>query len=187
MKHKIEAIWTEFSTQLKHFILSRVSNESVVDDILQEVFMKIHSHIGTLKDDTKVESWIYQITRNSIIDHYRTQKIEADIPEDIPVSDKMPEKIDTKTGFSSIKTMIKTLPQLYAQALLLTEFEGLTQKELAQKLGISISGAKSRVQRARKLLKNKLNECCRIEFDRHGTIVDYQCTDHFISQFKKKS
>jgi len=187
MKHKTEAIWTKFSHQLKHFILKRVSDESVADDILHDVFKKIHSHIGTLKDDTKVESWIYQITRNTIIDHYRTQKITEDIPHDIPVPEKIPEKIDIKTGYTSVKAIIETLPQPYAQALLLTEFEGLTQKELAQRLEISVSGAKSRVQRARKMLKTKLDECCRIEFDSHGTIVDYQCSEYFLSWFKKIS
>lgn len=125
MKHNIEAIWTKFSPKLKHFILSRVSDESIADDILQEVFIKIHSHIGTLKDYTKVERWIYQITRNTIIDHYRTKKIEENIPQDIPVSEKIPEKIGAKTGFTSIKAIIETLPQPYAQALLLTEFEAI--------------------------------------------------------------
>jgi RNA polymerase sigma-70 factor (ECF subfamily) len=187
MKYEVEAIWKELRPQLKNFILSRVSDESAADDILQEVFIKIHSHIETLKDETKVERWIYQITRNTIIDHYRTQKIEEDIPQDIPVSDRTPEKIDLKTGFTSIKAIIESLPQPYAQALLLTEFEGLSQKELAQRLGISVSGAKSRVQRARKMLKTKLNQCCRIEFDSHGTIVDYQCSEYFLSWFKKIS
>jgi RNA polymerase sigma-70 factor (ECF subfamily) len=87
MKYETEAIWTKFSPQLKYFILKRVSDESIADDILQEVFKKNHLHIGTLIDDTKVERWIYQITRNTIIDHYRTQKIEEDIPQDIPVSE----------------------------------------------------------------------------------------------------
>ena len=187
MKHKVEKIWSKINPQLKHFILSRVPDESVADDILQEVFIKIHSHIETLKDPTKVERWIYKIARNTIIDHYRTRKIEEEIPQDISISEKMPEKIDSKTGFKSIKAIIEALPQPYAQALLLTEFEGLTQKELAHRLGISVSGAKSRVQRARKMLKTKLNECCRIEFDSHGTIVDYQCSEYFLSWFKKIS
>ena len=126
-----------------------------------------------------------KITRNTIIDHYRTQKITEDIPHDIPVPEKIPEKIDIKTGYTSIKAIIETLPQPYAQALLMTEFEGLTQKEIAQRLEISVSGAKSRVQRARKMLKTELNECCRIEFDSHGTIVDYQCSEYFLSWFKK--
>ena len=187
MKLKLETIWSKLNPQLKHFILSRVTEESVADDILQDVFVKIHSRFETLKNPAKVESWIYQITRNTIIDHYRTRKIEEEIPQNIAISEKMPEKIDSKTGFTSIKAIIETLPQPYAQALLLTEFEGLTQKELAQRLDISHSGAKSRVQRARKMLKAKLSQCCHIEFDKHGTIVDYQCSEYFLSWFKKIS
>jgi len=187
MQFDTGAIWTKYSPRLKHFIRNRLSDESSTDDVLQEVFKKIHLHIGTLQDETKVERWIYSITRNTIIDHYRSRKIEEAVPQYIPVSDKLPEKIDAKTGCISIKAIIESLPQPYARALLMTEFEGLTQKELAQRLGISISGAKSRVQRARKMLKAKLAECCRIEYDRHGTIVDYQCSEYFLSWFKKIS
>ena len=71
-----------------------------------------------------------------------------------------------------LMNMIKQLPPKYSEALLLTDYEGLTQKELSEKLGISLSGAKSRVQRARKLLKEMYMKCCHIEFDRNGTIVD---------------
>ena len=65
MKPETEAIWTAFSDQLKQFILSRTADESLADDILQDVFLKIHSRIDTLKDDTKIRGWIYQITRNT--------------------------------------------------------------------------------------------------------------------------
>lgn len=187
MNPDLETIWSEFHPRLRQFVLSRISDESAADDILQTVFLKIHSHIEGLKDPAKVERWIYQITRNTIIDYYRTRKNEEEIPQHVSISEKMPEKIDCKTGYTSIKAIIETLPRPYAQALLLTEFEGLTQKELAQKLNISFSGAKSRVQRARRMLKARLGECCRIEYDSHGTIVDYQCSEYFLSWFKKIS
>jgi RNA polymerase sigma-70 factor (ECF subfamily) len=73
-----------------------------------------------------------------------------------------------------IQEMIDDLPADYRQALILTEYEGLTQKELAQRLGISLSGAKSRVQRAREKLKIMLLNCCHFEFDRLGRVVDYE-------------
>lgn len=187
MNPDVETIWSELHPRLRQFVISRISDESAADDVLQNVFLKIHSHIESLKDPDRVESWIYRITRNAIIDHYRTRKIEEEISQQISISDKMPEKMDAKTGYTSIKAIIETLPHPYARALLLTEFEGLNQKELAQKLGISVSGAKSRVQRARRLLKAKLGKCCRIEYDSHGTIVDYQCSDYFLSWFKKIS
>jgi RNA polymerase sigma-70 factor (ECF subfamily) len=174
MNHVTEAIWMEFSTPLKQFILSRVSDEALAEDILQDVFLKIHARIDTLKDDTKIQSWIYQITRNAVIDYYRHQKIEVEIPETLPAFDETPQNPAFQQIAAGLKAAIlRELPEKYAQALFLTEFQGLTQKELAQKLGISVSGAKSRVQRARQLVKEQLLDCCRFEFDRYGTIIDY--------------
>src|SRR5262249_283963 len=68
--------------------------------------------------------------------------------------------------------LAQRLPRLYRQALLLTEVDGLTQKALADRLGLSFSGAKSRVQRARDQLR-KLLSCCDFTFDRRGHIIDY--------------
>jgi RNA polymerase sigma-70 factor (ECF subfamily) len=73
-----------------------------------------------------------------------------------------------------IKEMLDSLPNDYRQALILTEYQGLTQKELGEKLGISLSGAKSRVQRAREKLKTMLLNCCHFQFDRLGRVIDYQ-------------
>ena len=173
MTQKTEAIWTVFSDQLKQFILSRMADKSFVDDILQDVFVKIHAHIETLKDDTKIESWVYQITRNTIIDHYRGQKIMVDVPDHLPAFDPIPEENATKQLASGIRPMIERLPEKYRQALLLTEYQNFNQKQLAQHLGISVSGAKSRVQRARKMLKDMFMQCCHFEFDRYGTVIDY--------------
>ena len=76
-----------------------------------------------------------------------------------------------------LKPMIDDLPEKYRQAIVLTEYENLTQKEMSQKLGLSLSGAKSRVQRAREKLKGTLLACCHFEFDRLGNILDYQVKD----------
>lgn len=173
MAPKTETVWVEFSNQLKRFILGRISDPSLADDILQEVFVKIHSRIDTLRDDSKIRTWIYQITRNTIIDYYRSRKITLEIPEDIDESHKDPLDTPSQELSFGLEDMIKELPEKYGQALMLTEFQGLPQREVAQKLGISVSGAKSRVQRARRMLKDSLMRCCHIEFDRYGTIIDY--------------
>lgn len=172
MCDQTEAIWIEFSDQLKQFVRRRIADKSLEDDILQDVFLKIHSHIDTLKDSTKIRSWLYQIARNTIIDYYRNTTIKTAIPDPFPASDEIPQNEVFQEIASGLKTMVEELPEKYAQALLLTEFQGLTQKELAQRLGISVSGAKSRVQRARKMLKDNLMKCCHFEFDRYGTIID---------------
>jgi RNA polymerase sigma-70 factor (ECF subfamily) len=70
--------------------------------------------------------------------------------------------------------MIERLPDHYRQAVMLSEIEGLKQREVAIKQGISLSGAKSRVQRGRKMLKEMLMAGCHFEFDHRGTVIDYQ-------------
>ena len=73
-----------------------------------------------------------------------------------------------------IRGAVAGLPEPYREALLLTEYEGLTQQQLAERVGISLSGAKSRVQRGREKLKQILLDCCHVELDRRGGIIDYQ-------------
>jgi RNA polymerase sigma-70 factor, ECF subfamily len=75
-----ESIWHEYHVKLAVFIKSRVS-EDVVDDLQQDIFIKIHSQINSLNENTKLESWLYQITRNTIIDHYRSKRRTDDLPE----------------------------------------------------------------------------------------------------------
>ncbi len=174
MEHQITKIWDEFSGQLRQFILSRVSNESLADDILQDVFVKIYSRIDTLKDTTKIKSWLYQITRNTIIDHYRGQKEMMELPEtlaEIGEYEDMTDDSPHRRLVSGIKGLVQELPEKYRQAIVLTEFQGMSQKELAEHLGISVSGAKSRVQRGRQKLKQMLLDCCHFECDRYGTIL----------------
>ena len=167
----LEAIWTGFAGRLKQFIRARVSDDASADDILQDVFLKIHSRLGTLEDPAKLEGWIYLITRNAIIDFYRTRKPTSEISETLPA--EAPENdVDLDQLKTAFRRMIQNLPEPYRQALVFTEFEGLTQKELAEKLGISISGAKSRVQRGRAQLKEMLHACCTFEFDRRGRVIE---------------
>ncbi|OLE31297.1 MAG: RNA polymerase sigma factor SigZ [Ktedonobacter sp. 13_1_20CM_3_54_15] len=175
-----EHVWEAFHTPLQQFIRRRVSDEATAEDVLQDVFLKIHLHGEGLKDVKKLESWIYQITRNAIIDSYRgsrpTTTLEAaevlDLPEELPDDDVVSELLPC------VRAMVRSLPELDRQALVLTEYQGLTQKELSERLGLSFSGAKSRVQRAREKLKQQLLECCHFELDRRGHIIDYQPRCH---------
>ena len=179
--HNIERIWEDFSAVLRNFISSRVSNHSYVDDILQDVFMKIHMNVDSLKDSQKIRSWVFQIAYNTIIDYYRKQKIKIEDIDSVPMKDdfsdspveKEIDKSPEQEIASGLRQMIDALPEKYSQALYLVELEGLSQVELANRLGISLSGAKSRVQRGRQMLRDSLMNCCHFEFDRYGTIIDF--------------
>lgn len=142
---------------------------------MQDVFLKIHTRIDTLRDEEKLQSWIYQIARNVIADYFREHKATVALSEALLLPEEPVVDDDVvKDLLPSVRTMVDSLPAEYRQALLLTEYEGLTQRELAERLGLSFSGAKSRVQRAREKLKAMLLDCCHFEFDRLGKVIDYQ-------------
>jgi RNA polymerase sigma-70 factor (ECF subfamily) len=171
-----EQVWETFHVPLQQFIRRRVSDETAAEDLLQDVFLDIHQHIDTLRDVKKLESWIYQVTRNAIIDDYRSRRATTTLeePEALQLPEELPDEDIVTELLPSVRAMVLSLPAQDRQALILTEYQGLTQKELAARLGLSLSGAKSRVQRAREKLKQQLLACCHFELDRRGHIIDYQ-------------
>jgi RNA polymerase sigma-70 factor (ECF subfamily) len=169
----LEHLWDQYSSRLKGFIRSRVWDDAEAEDILQEVFIRIHRNLCCTPDWEKPEGWFYQIARHLIIDHYRRRRESVEIPESLPAEPDMPEDDPEAILALSLREVIDEMPELYRQALILTEYQGLSQKELAERQGISLSGAKSRVQRARQKLRDMLLSCCHFEFDRRGRILDY--------------
>ena len=169
-----ECIWRDYREPLHGFIRSRVGDDATADDILQDVFARIHSRLDTLREHERIQSWIYQITRNAIIDHYRSYRPTEEIPDFLAMPEDDPsEKAHADIG-KCVLGLMQDLPKLYRDALMLSEIEGLPQKEAAEKLGLSASGAKSRIQRARLMLKDLLFGCCHFEFDHQGVMVEYE-------------
>lgn len=166
-------VWQSFAKQLQLYILGRVNQPEDAEDLLQDVFVKIHMHLETLEDEEYLVPWLYRITRNTIIDYYRSRLAFDELPEDLSIDHELLQPDLESRLAEGLRDMVMNLPAKYRQALILTEFEGFKQTELASELGISISGAKSRVQRGRALLKQELFNCCHFEFDLRGNVVDY--------------
>ncbi|MCI0486045.1 MAG: RNA polymerase sigma factor SigZ [Blastocatellia bacterium] len=174
MSERTLDIWETFNQPLRAYIYKRVTNPEDADDILQEVFFRVHKRIDTLRDEERLPAWIYRITKNALIDHYRTRRHFAGIPETFDLEES-PVEIDVEAKLAEKMPIMVMgcLPEKYGQALLLADLEGMTQRELAEQLGLSLSGAKSRVQRARRLLRDALMKCCQFEFDRRGRVIAY--------------
>lgn len=170
----VEHIWRTYHKQLLSFIQKRVSDPVMAEDILQEVFIKIHNNIDSLQEGKKIKAWLFQITRNTIIDTYRRTNKTKDLETQITDLEDENEDQAMMDIQSCIVPMIKSLPEDYRDALLLSELNGLSQKELSEKLKISYSAAKSRVQRGRLLLKEALSNCCSFESDSKGRIINYE-------------
>lgn len=169
-----EQNWTELDEVLRAFIRSKVKDPNLTEDLLQESLIKIHLNIHRLKSHEKLMNWAFQIARNVIIDHYKRSKRTPTVGEAaLPDQARCNESTFTEDLATWIPEAIKLLPEKYRQAIYLTEIEGLTQKEMADQLGLSVSGAKSRVQRGREKLKDIVLQCCEVVTDKYGNVLDY--------------
>ncbi len=181
-----EAAWRELHEQLLGFIARRVRTREDAEDILQEVMLRVHRSSGELERVQHVTGWIYRIASNAIVDHYRRpsrrelpagRQLDADQPVDsraTEVADE-PDTAELRAELARcVAPLLERLPESYRQALELTEVEGLTQSDAAARLGLSVSGMKTRVQRARRLLRDVLLDCCHVELDRRGGVTGYR-------------
>ena len=170
-----DAIWTHLSSDLRRFIRRRVSDDHVADDLLQETFVRVHRNIGTLQEADRLAAWVYQIARNVIHDHHRKATNSAVALAETGSADDCDDRVNQLRcrGAGWLDEMVRSLPDGYREAVQLAEIEGLSQQEVADRLGLSLSGAKSRIQRGRGMLKSVLEQCCNFEFDRRGNMMDY--------------
>lgn len=174
----IEEIWKKYYQPLKSYMDHRIKDHTETEDLLQDVFIKAEQHFKDLEDENTIRFWLYKIARNRLIDYYRSEKRFEELPIDLQNQNESDALNFTKEAAACIRETMQRLPEKYASALEFTEFQGLTQRELSQKLGISYSGAKSRVQRGREKLKKAMQGCCHIEADPYGNITDFRVLDN---------
>lgn len=167
-----DSIWQELSGDLRRFIRRRVADDHAADDLLQEVFLRIHRSIATLADSDRLTPWVYRIARNVVTDHHRRSSSESAPLESEP-ADAVDEAANLRTGACRwMDELVSQVPEPYQTAVRLAEFDGLTQQEIATRTGLSLPGAKSRVQRGRAMLKDELSRCCVFHTDARGKVVD---------------
>lgn len=162
-------IWNRFHHGLLGFIQSKVNDRALAEDILQDVFIKIHQNLGKLRDADKLESWIYSITRFTVMDHFRSntsQKTGTDEIHDLS------EEEEHKALDKCLLPFVEELPKESREIVLNVDVNGMSQREYAEENGLSYSGAKSRIQRARQKLKKLFTDCCIVQTDVYGNIVE---------------
>jgi RNA polymerase sigma-70 factor (ECF subfamily) len=187
MTQNTGVIWAEVHDALRRFIAKRVTNQAAVEDILQDVFVRVHRQLDRLKDPDRMVSWLYQIARNAIVDYYRSSERRREIPVGLAgdLDDRGPASVPSTDESGQLRTelaaclrpMLNRLSNDYRDAVTLVELEGFTQQAAAERLGLTLSGMKSRVQRGRKQLKQMLDQCCLIQLDRRRGVLDYEVRD----------
>jgi len=168
-------VWNKFHENVHNFVRKRVDVDADIDDIVQEVFVRIHLKKESVKDDAKLQSWIYQVTRNTIADFYRQKQKEGYKQDETPdIEDQDVGFYGKQEMFCCLHPFVDELPDKYREALKMSDLEGKKQQEVADTLGISLSGAKSRIQRAREILKTKFVACCNFTLNEEGELVGEQ-------------
>lgn len=176
-----QSIWNDFGERIFAFILSKVNDYEAARDIQQEVFLKIHTRLDTLKNETALSGWLFTITRNTVNDHFRSLKKKRKNEQELEAGahlleeEALPEFCQT-----CLHLFINELPIKYSEAILATDLGELSQKDYANQLGLSHSGVKSRVQRGRAQLNEYFKNCC-LAKNEHGESNclhknEYACT-----------
>lgn len=175
----MEQIYKQYYSRLFSFIDSKIHNKEDTKDILSEVFIKIYKNIDKLNSDEKLTSWIFTITRNTIIDFYRKNGKNGDnIEFDEQHFFEQKEDSDAISELSEcIEPIISSLAPKYSEALYLSEIKELKQKEIADKLDISSGNIKNIIFRGKKQIEEKLLQCCSYKYDSIGNIMEFNIKD----------
>lgn len=150
---------------------ARRAPDDAVDDLVQETFLRIHRSLPELRDADRVAPWVFRVCRSVLVDRARRQRPEDPMIVEQVDPDSVVEPDATAVVAGWLPAFVETLPDGYREAVRLSELEGVSQREVAERLGLSASGARSRVQRGRKLLRQALDECCRVTLE-GGDVVD---------------
>ncbi len=170
-----EETWRRLDAQLRPFVKRRVSKGDV-DDVVQDVFLKVQRGLSSLRDDQRFGPWFYRVARSTVIDHHRAVARrpylagEGPEPEELQAEELDDDSVQREVALYAA-VFIGMLPSPYQEALTLTELEGRTQKEAAELLGVSLSAMKSRVQRGREKLRKALLDCCHIALDARHRVI----------------
>src|SRR4030095_16973081 len=165
---------TEFIAKLRAFVRARVPDGATGDDLAQETLLKIYRSRASLRDDDRLEAWLYRIARRTLIDYYRKRRPSEELPANLKSESQDEVSAIRDAVLSSTIHYMEGLPDAYRIPLLLSEVEGMPMAKIASRLGLSLAAVKSRIRRGRQMLKKRLQDCCYFEFDQRGKVIGWE-------------
>ena len=179
-------VWRPFVDGLRRFIAGRVPDADA-PDVLQDTLLRLHESADSLRDADRAEAWVFSIARRAIADHYRREErrpvdgtagTAADVTD---APDPATENLADYNGahdvheevLSWLRPMAEELTDMYRRPLIMADFDDHPHQEVADELGLSRSGATSRIRRARAKLRERLERCCTVEFGPDGRAVAF--------------
>lgn len=160
--------WDQHERELRGWLRSRLGNPHDAEDMLQDLFLKAMRQDRKFCEIANARAWLFEVARNAMADRLRLKKEEVELPDDLTA-----EQEDVPAVESLAACLPRALSELSEEdrdAITRCDLEGMTQEDYAHLKGLSLPGAKSRVQRARKRLREHLSQACQVKFDATGKI-----------------
>lgn len=170
-------IYHQYYARVRKVILGLVRDEWVADDLTQETFAKVQVHLSDLRDPAKVSSWVFRIAYNLCQDHFRgtgkfvvTEDVEGEETE-FAADMSVQKEFEQHQMSECVQVEIDRLPESLRTVLLMADRMEFSHREIAEVLGITIENVKVRLHRARKKLKELLQQKCTFETDERNVLV----------------
>jgi len=160
--------WGQHENELRAWLRGRLGNAHDAEDMLQDLFLKAMRQDKRFCEIANARAWLYEVARNALADRLRLKKEQVELPDDLVAEhDELPA-VDSLAA-----CLPRALSELAAEdrdAIMRCDLEGMTQEDYAHLKGLTLPGAKSRVQRARKRLREHLSDVCQVKFDAAGNV-----------------
>jgi RNA polymerase sigma-70 factor (ECF subfamily) len=162
-KNAINELHAQYSNKLYRFAFGYLKSEADALDVVQEVFIRLWSSRNELKKDSNIEALLFTIAKNTIISAFRKKISEKDYVEhlkNVVVRNSLDteRQVDYTILYEKVQQLIEQLPQQRQRVYLLSKEKGLTNKEIAENLNISIKTVEDHITKARKFLRENLGE-----------------------------
>lgn len=160
--------WEQNERELRGWLIKQLVNRDDADDLMQELFLKALRHETRFCDMENARAWLFTVARNALTDRARLSKTQIELPDELAVAEFETPAVEMLS--QCLPRALSEMSAEDAEAISLCDIEGMNQEAFAQAKGLSLPGAKSRIQRARKRLRSHLETACRVRFDDAGKV-----------------
>ncbi|MBU1223543.1 MAG: RNA polymerase sigma factor SigZ [Gammaproteobacteria bacterium] len=158
--------WDRHEAELRGWLRGRLGNAHDAEDMLQDLFLKALRQDRKFCEIANGRAWLFEVARNAVADRMRLKKEQVELPDDLVAEHEEPAAVESLAA--CLPRALSELPEEDREAITRCDLEGMTQEDYARLKGLTLPGAKSRVQRARKRLREHLTEACQVKFDAAG-------------------
>jgi RNA polymerase sigma-70 factor (ECF subfamily) len=160
--------WDCHERELRAWLRSRLGNPHDAEDMLQDLFIKAMRQDKRFCEIANARAWLFEVARNALADRLRLKKAQVELPDDLAAEHDEPAAVESLAA--CLPRALSELSEADREAITRCDLDGMSQEDYAQLTGLSLPGAKSRVQRARRRLREHLTGVCQVKFDAAGKV-----------------